>query len=156
MLQRQRRQRPDLQHHAVGAVLPRSMQAAQNRLRRAGQHFRLLHTRGRGKRSELREIRDRKLPNMAPQQKRQPTNLCRGTVSSSLPVWVWTSRFAHFLPQISKTRSPRKTTTPAAMSASSTPVDVPGEPISTASVLMAASNHTAVRCCPENVAFLNC
>ena len=47
------------------------------------------HTRGKGKRSELREIRSRKLPNMAPQQKRQPTNqtnLCRGTVSSTLPV----------------------------------------------------------------------
>ncbi|KAM0843810.1 hypothetical protein ACQ4PT_057475 [Festuca glaucescens] len=42
------------------------------------------------------------------------------------------------------------------MSASSTPVDASGEPIPTSSVLMAASKHIAVRCRPENVAFLNC
>ena len=71
---------------------------------------------------------------------------------------VWPSRFgfSHFLPQISKTRSPGEATTHAAMSASSTPVDALGEPIPTSSVLMAASKHIAVRCRPENVAFLNC
>uniref|UniRef100_A0ACD5WWS0 Uncharacterized protein n=1 Tax=Avena sativa TaxID=4498 RepID=A0ACD5WWS0_AVESA len=42
------------------------------------------------------------------------------------------------------------------MSASTTPVDASGEPIPTSSVLMAASKHIAVRCRPENVAFLNC
>ncbi|RLN42343.1 NADH-ubiquinone oxidoreductase 19 kDa subunit [Panicum miliaceum] len=42
------------------------------------------------------------------------------------------------------------------MSTSSTPVDASGEPIPTSSVLMAASKHIAVRCRPENVAFLNC
>ncbi|KAL6901908.1 hypothetical protein ACP4OV_004784 [Aristida adscensionis] len=42
------------------------------------------------------------------------------------------------------------------MSASSAPVDASGEPIPTSSVLMAASKHIAVRCRPENVAFLNC
>ncbi|XP_048552376.1 NADH dehydrogenase [ubiquinone] 1 alpha subcomplex subunit 8-B-like [Triticum urartu] len=42
------------------------------------------------------------------------------------------------------------------MSANSTPVDASGEPIPTSSVLMAASKHIAVRCRPENVAFLNC
>ncbi|KAG8096380.1 hypothetical protein GUJ93_ZPchr0013g35173 [Zizania palustris] len=42
------------------------------------------------------------------------------------------------------------------MSTSTTPVDASGEPIPTSSVLMAASKHIAVRCRPENVAFLNC
>jgi NADH dehydrogenase (ubiquinone) 1 alpha subcomplex subunit 8 len=42
------------------------------------------------------------------------------------------------------------------MSASSAPVDASGDPIPTSSVLMAASKHIAVRCRPENVAFLNC
>ncbi|CAN6284602.1 unnamed protein product, partial [Urochloa humidicola] len=59
-------------------------------------------------------------------------------------------------PQISKARSPRDPLAPAAMSASSAPVDASGEPIPTSSVLMAASKHIAVRCRPENVAFLNC
>ncbi|CAN6306968.1 unnamed protein product, partial [Urochloa humidicola] len=59
-------------------------------------------------------------------------------------------------PQISKARSPRDPPAPAAMSASSAPVDASGEPIPTSSVLMAASKHIAVRCRPENVAFLNC
>ena len=62
----------------------------------------------------------------------------------------------HLRPQISKARSPRDPLAPAAMSASSTPVDASGEPIPTSSVLMAASKHIAVRCRPENVAFLNC
>lgn len=44
----------------------------------------------------------------------------------------------------------------AGMSASSAPVDASGDPIPTSSVLMAASKHIAVRCRPENVAFLNC
>lgn len=53
-------------------------------------------------------------------------------------------------------QEPGETTVPAAMSASSAPVDASGEPIPTSSVLMAASKHIAVRCRPENVAFLNC
>jgi NADH dehydrogenase (ubiquinone) 1 alpha subcomplex subunit 8 len=35
-------------------------------------------------------------------------------------------------------------------------VDATGEPITTSSVLMAASKHIALRCRSENVAFLNC
>ncbi|PVH32837.1 hypothetical protein PAHAL_9G500600, partial [Panicum hallii] len=73
-----------------------------------------------------------------------------------LLVWVCPSRFPHLHPQISKARSPRDPPAPAAMSTSSTPVDASGEPIPTSSVLMAASKHIAVRCRPENVAFLNC
>nr|ACL53238.1 unknown [Zea mays] len=84
-LQRRRRRRANLRRRAVGAVLPIVLQAAQNRLRRAGQHLRLSHDATRG--VTTRAQRNSKTETCKHGTTAEKvTHICRGTVPLALRV----------------------------------------------------------------------